>query len=333
MTADGMTTDGGGPDGGNRGGGDPTVRGPDDVIQPFMLEASGVRGRLVRIGPVVDSILNRHDYPDSVAQLLGEMLALAGLLSAMLKFEGIFTLQTNGDGPVRMMVVDFTSEGAVRGYAEYDEDRLAEAGLDPAAPNAEVIRLLGTGRLAFTVDHAGAKDRYQGIVELRGHTLAECFHHYFQQSEQIASGIRLSAAKVAGADGVERWRAGGLILQRLPEEAGARDLEGIDQEDAWRRAVILMSSCTNAELCDPRLTPNELLFRLFHEDGVRVYSTRPLEDRCRCSRGKVANVLTVMPDDEVRSLKADDGTVQVTCQFCNRMYVFDDADLAALPSE
>lgn len=324
MTADGLTTD----------GGDRTVRGPDNLIQPFMLEASGVRGRLVRIGPVVESILNRHDYPEPVARLLGEMLALAGLLSAMLKFEGIFTLQTNGDGPVSLMVVDFTSEGAVRGYADYDAERLAEAELDPSARNAEVIRLLGTGRLAFTVDHAGAKDRYQGIVELRGQTLAECFHHYFQQSEQIASGIRLSAGKVAEADGVERWRAGGLILQRLPEEAGAHDLGGIDQEDAWRRAVILMSSCTNAELCDPNLTPNELLLRLFHEDGVRVYSTRPLEDRCRCSRRKVANVLTVvMPEDEVQSLKATDGTVQVTCQFCNRMYVFDDADLAALPSE
>lgn len=328
MTADGIESGDG-----NGGSALQTVRGPDDLIQPFMVESSGVRGRLVRIGPVVDSILTRHDYPEPVARLLGEMLALAGLLSAMLKFDGIFTLQTSGDGPVRLMVVDFTSDGAVRGYADYDSERLAEAELNPKAENAEVIRLLGTGRLAFTVDHTGAKDRYQGIVELQGTTLAECFHHYFQQSEQIASGIRLSASQVTEADGVTRWRAGGLILQRLPEEAGARDLHGIDDEDAWRRAVILMSSCTNAELCDPALTPHELLLRLFHEDGVRVYTTRTLEDRCRCSRQKVANVLTVMPEEEMGSLKADDGTVQVTCQFCNRMYVFDDADLAALPSE
>ncbi|RDD61556.1 Hsp33 family molecular chaperone HslO [Ferruginivarius sediminum] len=306
------------------------VRGPDDIIQPFMLESSGVRGRLVRVGEVADTIIRRHDYPEPVARLLGEMLALAGLLSAMLKYEGIFTLQTSGDGPVRLMVVDFTSEGAVRGYAQYNAEEVARAAPDAAGGNADVLRLLGSGQLAFTVDHAGAKEQYQGIVELQGRTLAECMHHYFQQSEQIASGIRLYADRVREADGAARWRAGGLILQRLPEEAGAKDLEGIDEDDAWRRAVILMSSCTNRELCDPALTPYELLFRLFHEDGVRVYESHGLEDRCRCSRTRVANVLRAMPAEEMSDLKADDGTVQVTCQFCNRLYVFDDDDIAAL---
>lgn len=306
------------------------VRGPDDVIQPFMLERSGVRGRLVRVGQVADSILRRHDYPEPVARLLGEMLALAGLLSAMLKFDGIFTVQTSGDGPVSLMVVDFTSEGAVRGYAQFDPDRLPPAEGGSSRENADVLRLLGSGRLAFTVDHTAAAERYQGIVELNGRTLAECLHHYFQQSEQIASGIRLYADRVHERDGVARWRAGGLILQRLPEEAGVRDLEEIDQEDAWRRAVVLMASCTNHELCDPGLTPHELLYRLFHEDGVRVYQMRELADRCRCSRSRVANVLRAMPAAEVADLKADDGTVQVTCEFCNRMYVFDDDDVAAL---
>lgn len=306
------------------------VRGPDDVIQPFMLERSGVRGRLVRVGQVADAILRRHDYPEPVARLLGEMLALAGLLSAMLKFDGIFTVQTSGDGPVSLMVVDFTSEGAVRGYAQYDAERLPAPQAGSSRENADVLRLLGSGRLAFTVDHAGAGERYQGIVELQGRTLADCLHHYFKQSEQIASGIRLYADCVSEGDGVARWRAGGLILQRLPEEAGARDLEEIDQEDAWRRAVILMSSCSNQELCDPELTPHELLYRLFHEDGVRVYRMRGLADRCRCSRGRVANVLRAMPAAEIADLKADDGTVRVTCEFCSRLYVFDDDDVAAL---
>lgn len=306
------------------------MRGPDDMIQPFMIERTGIRGRLVRAGPVVDTILRRHDYPEPVARLLGEMLALAGLLSAMLKFDGIFTLQTSGDGPVSLLVVDFTSDGQVRGYAQYDADRLAGVDLDPRAENAEVIRLLGAGRLAFTVDHAGANERYQGIVELQGRTLADCLQHYFQQSEQIASGIRLTAEKVTEGDGVARWRAGGLLLQRLPEEAGASDLEGVDAEDAWRRAVILMSSCTNAELSAPDVTPHELLYRLFHEDGVRVYTPKELSDRCRCSREKVERVLTTMAMDDIADLKADDGTVQVTCQFCNRLYAFGDADLAAL---
>jgi len=311
-------------------GGQATVRGPDDVIQPFVLESSGVRGRLVRLGPVAENILGRHDYPEPVARLLAEMLALAGVLSSMMKFDGIFTVQTSGDGPVRMLVVDFTSDGAVRGYADYDRDRLAETPLDPDAQNAEVLRLLGSGRLAFIVDLANSQERYQGIVELQGQSLAECLQHYFQQSEQVASGIRLSAQRVTEADGVTRWRAGGLLLQRLPEEAGAVDLAGIDDEDAWRRAVILMSSCTNNELCDPALTPHELLYRLFQEDGVRVFKMHGLADRCRCSREKVCNVLASMPLEEVREMKADDGTVQVTCQFCNRVYAFRDEEVAAL---
>jgi len=311
-------------------GGQATVRGPDDVIQPFVLESSGVRGRLVRLGPVAENILGRHDYPEPVARLLAEMLALAGVLSSMMKFDGIFTVQTSGDGPVRMLVVDFTSDGAVRGYADFDRDRLDSTPLDPDAENAEVLRLLGSGRLAFIVDLANTQDRYQGIVELQGQSLAECLQHYFQQSEQVASGIRLSAQRVTEADGVARWRAGGLLLQRLPEEAGAVDLAGIDDEDAWRRAVILMSSCTNAELCDPALTPHELLYRLFQEDGVRVFKMRGLADRCRCSREKVSHVLASMPLEEVRDMKADDGTVQVTCQFCNRVYAFRDEEVAAL---
>lgn len=315
---------------GNGHGEQATVRGPDDVIQPFMLESSGVRGRLVRIGPVAEHILARHDYPAPVARLLAEMLALAGVLSAMLKYDGIFTVQTSGDGPVSLMVVDFTSDGAVRGYAQFDQERLDATPLDGNAQNAEVLRLLGSGRLAFTVDHAGASERYQGIVDLQGQTLAECLQHYFQQSEQIASGIRLSAQRVTEVDGEVRWRAGGLLLQRLPEEANARDPEGIDDEDAWRRAVILMSSCTNGELCDPALTPYELLYRLFQEDGVRVFQMHGLEDRCRCSREKVCDVLASMPLDEVREMKTDDGTIQVTCQFCNRSYDFDDAQVAAL---
>lgn len=326
--SDGEPSNGNGANGNGDGQAAERVRGPDDLIQPFMLESTGVRGRLVRAGPMIDQILHRHDYPRPVAQLLGEMLALAGLLSGMLKYDGIFTLQTSGDGPVTMMVADFTSDGAVRGYASYDEERLAQAGVDPEASNAEVMKLLGSGRLAFTVDHAGAKDRYQGIVELNGATLSECMHHYFQQSEQIASSIQLAAGQVTEGDGATRWRAGGLILQRLPEEAEQHG--GAPDDDAWRRAVMLMSSVTHDELLRPDLTGNELLYRLFHEEGVRVFDPRTLLDSCRCSRQRVANVLKQMDREEVSGLKADDGTVQVTCQYCSTVYRFDDDDLAKL---
>jgi molecular chaperone Hsp33 len=312
------------------GNGGDRVRGPDDLIQPFTLEASGVRGRLVRVGPVLDQILGRHAYPTPVARLLGEMVTLAGLLSAMLKYDGVFTLQTSGDGPVSMVVVDFTSEGAVRAWAQYDADAVAALPATTTGENADVIRLLGTGQLAFTVDHEHAKERYQGIVELQGRTLAECLQHYFHQSEQIASSVRLSARTRTEGDGATRWRAGGLLLQRLPEEAGVQDLAGIDEEDAWRRAVILMSSTENAELSDPVLTPNELLFRLFNEEGVRVFHPTDLSDRCRCSREKVERVLAAMPRGEIEDLKLPDGTVDVTCQFCSRSYIFTDTDLGQL---
>jgi molecular chaperone Hsp33 len=317
-------------DNGNGGVRADAMRGPDDLIQPFTVETSGVRGRMVRVGPTVDAILRRHAYPAPVGRLLGEMVALAGLLSAMLKYEGVFTLQTSGDGPVSVVVVDYTSDGAVRAWANYDAEAVAALDVPAVDENADVVRLLGNGQLAFTVDHANAKERYQGIVALEGRTLAECLQHYFQQSEQIASAVRLSARTYEDTDGVARWRAGGLLLQRLPEEAGVADLEGVDQEDAWRRAVILMSSASNAELADPHLTPYELLFRLFHEEGVRVFEAHELTDRCRCSREKVSNVLASMPRDEIADMKLDDGTVEVTCQFCSRAYVYTDADLATL---
>jgi molecular chaperone Hsp33 len=313
---------------GGSGAGVETVRGPDDLIQPFMLERSGVRGRLVRAGPMVDAILRRHNYPQPVAQLLGEMVALAGLLSAMLKYEGIFTVQASGDGPVSLLVADFTSNGEVRGYASYDEARVNQVQQDPKGTNAEIVHLMGSGRLAFTVDHAGAKDRYQGIVELNGQTLAECMHHYFQQSEQIAASIQLAAGQVTEADGETRWRAGGTMLQRLPEEVDDRSGEAAD--DDWRRAVILMSSVTATELVRPDLTAHELLYRLFHEEGVRVYDPRPLIDSCRCSRDKVADVLRQMERAELDGLKTADGQVEVTCEFCSTVYRFDDSDLAEL---
>ncbi|SDG40603.1 molecular chaperone Hsp33 [Limimonas halophila] len=302
----------------------------DDLALPFTLESSGVRGRLVRTGPVVDAILTRHAYPAPVARLLGEMLALAGLMASMLKYDGIFTLQASGDGPVSMVVVDYMSDGAVRGYASVDEDRLPADDAAMVEENADVLKLMGQGHLAFTLDQEGTAERQQGIVELNGRTLAGCLQHYFQQSEQVASSLRLGAARVRANDGTTGWRAGGLMMQRLPEEAGARDLAGVDAEDDWRRAVVLMASATREELCDPDLSANQLLYRLFHEEGVRVYQQHTLADSCRCSREKVANVLTKMDPGEVESMKLSDGSIEVTCQFCNRMYHFTDAQVGEL---
>ena len=288
----------------------------DDLVQPFLIDESGLRGRLIRLGPTVDDILRRHDYPDPVARLLGEALALTAALAAALRFNGIFTLQTKGDGPVRLMVVDVTDEGGMRGYAQLRGPVPMDVG------NAPVQRLLGAGYLAFTVDQGPDTERYQGIVELIGPTLADCIQHYFQQSQQFAAGVKLAAGRDAGG----AWRAGALMVQRLPPAERAVDEE---MDDAWRRAVILVGHCTQAELLDPALTAHRLLYRLFHEDGVRVFPTQALLPVCRCSRERALGALGLLSAAELEECKVD-GRVTVACQFCNRDQVFEDADLADL---
>jgi molecular chaperone Hsp33 len=306
----------------------------DDLIQPFQIDAPQLRGRLVRLGASVDAVLSRHDYPEPVARLLGETLALIAALAGALKFDGVFSLQTKGDGPIRMMVADITSDGAMRGYAAFDEDALKSAlGGGPAQPAgaplaAPVPRLLGHGHLAFTVDQGPDTERYQGIVELTGSTLADCVHHYFRQSEQLQAGIRVACARRPGSDGSPRWRAGALMLQRLPE-GEAPDETDDPADDDWRRSLLMMGSSTAAELIDPEITPDQLLFRLFHEDGVRVYRAHSVHAGCRCSRERVARMLRVLPRDEIAELKVDDEVV-VTCEFCSSRYTFTDPQLAEI---
>jgi len=188
-----------------------------------------------------------------------------------------------------------------------------------------VPALIGSGYIAFTVDQGEHTERYQGIVELAGSNLAECAQHYFRQSEQIQAGIKLSVAR-AGEGGA--WRAGGLMLQRVPPEGGYAVIAD-DVEDGWRRAMVLMSSATGAELVDPELSPRRLLFRLFHDEGVRVYDTHPLEPRCRCSRERIINILHAFPRDEIEDMRKEQVT-EVTCEFCNTRYVFTPADLEAV---
>jgi molecular chaperone Hsp33 len=298
---------------------------PDDLVQPFQIEPFALRGRLVRLGPAIDRILSQHAYPEPVAGMLGEAITLAVVLAGALKYEGIFTLQTKGDGPIRLMVADVSTAGAVRGYAQYDTAKL-EAALSGAGPAVPLVPgLVGSGYIAFTVDQGEDTDRYQAIVELAGATLAECAQHYFRQSEQIQAGIKLAVGR-AGPDGT--WRGGGLMLQRVPPEGGYGVIAD-DVEDGWRRSMVLMSSATAAELVDPDLSPRRLLYRLFHEDGVRVYDTHRLEARCRCSRERIEGVLRLFSTDEIEDMRKDQVTT-VTCEFCNQSYLFDEADLERL---
>jgi molecular chaperone Hsp33 len=297
----------------------------DDLVEPFEIEPFQLRGRLVRVGPMLDRIIAQHDYPTAVGIMLSEAIVLAIALASALKYDGVFTLQTKGDGPIRLLVADVTTAGAVRGYAQYDAAKLAE--ITGTGGTTSVPRLLGAGYLAFTVDQGEDTERYQGIVALEGATLAECIHHYFRQSEQIAAGIKVAVDR--GSDGA--WRGGCLLVQKLPDSDRSELLGTREElEDGWRRALILMGSATSQELTDPELAPEDLLFRLFHEDGVRVFRTHSVRAECRCSRERIDRVLRSLPFDERQDLGEADGSVTVTCQFCNAAYRFERDDVAAI---
>lgn len=287
----------------------------DDLVQPFQIDSLGVNGRVVRLGPVLDTLLAPHDYPVTVRNLLSQMIVLATSLASVLKFDGVFTLQAQGDGPISLMLADVTSTGGLRAYARFDADRLAGC----VVSGAPVPTYMGSGHLAFTVDQGPETDRYQGITELTGATLADCAHTYFRQSEQLETAILLAASD-------DPSMAGSVMMQRLPV---GRNQTSDEADEAWRRAVILMSSLTPDELLDPTISTDRLLYRLYHQEGVRVTDSRPISATCRCSRQKVATTLASFPKSEIEEL-AEDGQVKVTCEFCRTDYVFDRADIDAL---
>ena len=292
-----------------------------DYVQPFQIEAPGLRGRLVRLGPAVDDVLARHGYPAPVAGILAEALAMGAVLASGLKYDGVFTLQIQGDGPISLLVVDITSDGALRGYARFDPERLENTGPGPESP---VPRFLGAGHMAFTVDQGPDTERYQGMTPLEGATLTDCAHTYFRQSEQLETAITLCAPLDRGRAGALRSAA--LMIQRLPA-SGTADPD--EEDDDWRRAVVMMSTVSAAELVDPHLNASDILYRLFHEDGVRVYRQRALRHACRCSRERVERTLCSFPRAEVESM-AEDGRLSVTCEFCKDVYEFSEGDLESL---
>ncbi len=301
----------------------------DDAVHPFMIENLGVMGRLALLGPSVAAIVARHDYPAPVAELLSETIVLASALASSIKYEGVFTLQAQGDGPLRLLVADVTSEGHIRGYAGLNREKFAA--LSVKSPTNPVPRLLGAGHLAFTVDQGAATERYQGIVDLAGPTLAACAQHYFRQSEQIETLIRLAVSAQSN-----NRRAAALMLQRLPKKTAGRGQSWVplafaeeDREDGWRRVAARLGTVGDAELADPGLSVEKLLYNLFHEDRVRLYRPRPLLDRCRCSRARAAGTLRMLPRAELEDYKIE-GAVVVTCEFCNRHERFGDKDLEGI---
>ena len=299
----------------------------DDIILPFQVEPYALRGRLVRLGEAANTILAAHDYPEPVSRLLAEMLALAPCLAGALKYDGVFTLQVKGNGPVKTLMADVTSDGALRGYASYDAARVAEVA-DKHGGDAPLQRLTEGGYIAFTVDQGEHAERYQGIVELAGATLAECTHAYFRNSEQLETGIKVAS----GRSNVGTWRTAALMVQRLAYAGGAGIPAGVGEDEydeGWRTAVILMSSCTAGELLDEALVPEALLYRLFHETGVRVYPELEILAKCRCSSEKVERVLKSLTADQLQDMTVE-GVVSVVCEFCKNETRYDGDALAAL---
>jgi molecular chaperone Hsp33 len=313
----------------------PADRAADDTILPFEVAALDLRGRVVRLGPALDDILSRHGYPAPISKLLGEAIVLTVLLGSSLKFDGRFILQTKTDGPVRMIVVDYRP-GAVRACAQFNE--AVVAGLGEKTTRMPVGDLLGRGHLAMTIDQGADMSRYQGLVALTGGSLEEAAHEYFRRSEQIPTRVRLAVAEElrAGAGGPNhRWRAGGMLLQFLPKKAERMrqpDLEPGDApegtaahvmpaDDAWIEGQSLIATVEDIELIDPDLSSERLLYRLFHQHGVRVFKASSVEAKCSCSRESVANMLKSFSKDD-RHHMIQDGVISVTCEFCSTRYVF-----------
>ncbi|MFN3912567.1 Hsp33 family molecular chaperone HslO [Hyphomonas sp.] len=286
-----------------------------DFAASFQIEGRPVRGRAVRMGAgSVSPILARHDYPPHLAQILGEAVTLAALVGTSLKFEGRVLVQAEGDGPISLMVGEYASHGGVRGYARYEKEAWANLERVNKGDAPHMPQLFGrSGRLGLILIHDNPDVQpYQGIVSLTKATLSQCAEDYFAMSEQVPSRIRLSVEKLHGEGG---WVSGGMMVQRIAGD----DARG-DTDEPWREAEALFATLTPQELADPALPMTELLFRLFHEQGVTLEAGTAVSDKCTCNEARLVSTLRQMPDESLRELVEPDGNLSIDCQFCARHY-------------
>jgi molecular chaperone Hsp33 len=288
-----------------------------DSLRRFVFERYPFRGQLVHLGPAWRAMMEHHDYPAAVRDSLGEAVAASALLASTLKFKGQLSLQLRGAGPMHLMLVECSDGLALRAVARFR---------DP--PETRDLReLSGNGTLTVTLEGDDLANRYQGVVPLAGERMSECLREYFESSEQLPTRLWLRA------DGEQ---ASGLLLQRLPvttrpasaTESGAGGVSEDEIEDAWRRVQLVAGTVTDPELAE--LADRELLRRLFAEDDVRMFEAAPVYFRCRCSRARVETMLRSLGRDEVDSIIAERGSVEVRCEFCSRAYRFDPVDVGAL---
>ena len=293
----------------------------DNLAAAFQIEGWPVRGRLVRLGSTIDAILSAHAYPEPVAALLGEACALAALIGSALKFEGRLIVQAQGDGPVRYVVADYDTQGHLRGYCRFDEAEVAAASQGFSRPGAKT--LLGEGVFVMTLDRGPDFERTQGITPIEGESLSLAAEHYFQQSEQIPTKVRLAVGAVT-TDAGTVWRAGGALIQLIAGDAARGSTE-----EAWDRSRALFQTLGDDELIDPTITPETLLFRLFHEDGVRLEDPRALQAVCRCSKDRIGTVLSSFSVEERAEMVEEDGKIRVTCEYCATVYELEPEEIVA----
>ncbi|MBI1359811.1 MAG: Hsp33 family molecular chaperone HslO [Alphaproteobacteria bacterium] len=291
----------------------------DDFVATFQIEDEPVRGRIARLGDgTLDPILKRHDYPRWAAHFLGEAITLAVLVSASLKFDGRVMVQAQGDGPVSLLVAEARSDGGMRGYLQLNREKWDRLDAINKGARPHVPQAIGQGVLAMMLAPDDAnRSPYQSLVPLDGATLADCAQAWFTQSEQVPTRIRLAVGEISEPGGEKRWRAGGALIQQI-----AGDETRGDTEEAWNTARTLFDTVTDLELADPDLSSAQLLFRLFHESGVRLEPPKPLFDHCTCSEQKVLDTLRSIARDEVMELAGNKGEVAADCQFCGRVYRF-----------
>lgn len=274
---------------------------------------------------VLDTIIGKHCYPRPVAAVVAESTVLAAMLASTLKYEGLFTLQTQSNGAVSMVVVDVTSEGKIRACASFDEEHLKQnqelrktSGEIEAAPH-----LMGKGHLAFTVDQGPNTELYQGIVDLQGKNLTECALRYFKQSEQIDTDLKLFLQAPEGESG--SWLAAGIMLQKMPLKGG-NESSPEEMEEAWNEAKVFMESLTQDEVFNAELTSEQLLHRLFHANNLSISKCKNYSFGCRCSREKLLQTLSTFSEDDINAM-LENNKVTATCHFCSEKYVFDKGEL------